>query len=513
MNAVISVPKGAGLENPRSANLYDPQTQIEIHSITQTYAPGNRIDPNNSFVSWNFQKVLSSQNSSQEVGTATITLTAEPLGAPGQTWKDLVSPQDLVVIYSSKDGPNLRTRFVGYVDDVLYFTDTTDAQNPQRYVQISASDPMVAFLANMVFTSQNISPAKTVGGVNAQGRAVLDFYKMINELAINWGGSSGGNNLAWPAWLAALLGKSTRASQLSNMTPSQTVSAILNTIMKALYQPVVQVRTKTFAGSATWLKLVSQAFADTSQFAGSAYWVTPQDGPLISSVLPVMNAPFLEFFGDMRSADEFGANSAAIPKPSPSGISFGQDQAQFCIVIRPTPFDTTSGAPGTSATAFEQLPMTDVWLKDTSGQQIYQTKEDVVNYYWVYPEGYMTQSNATLAAVKELYGALIDTASVVKYGLQPLEVPIFGQPQGNSAQAYNPQNIQKWEQALYDWYNQNPTYERGTLTIHGDPSVRVGQRIRVPSIRLIGYVEGVQETFDRFNQYTQTVTFSRGVYY
>ncbi|MFB5192943.1 hypothetical protein [Alicyclobacillus fastidiosus] len=515
--ANIYVPK-IGNENPRTANLYRPFSQIEIHTQNGTFGPGQDVDPSNSLMQWQYSKQLSASDSSDDIGQLTLNLTAgPPTKFSTSTWLDLISPMDLIVVYASKSGrssSDMRTRFIGYITDIYEVVDTeSNPTQPQRYIQILAQDLMMGLDTSIVFPTIALSYIKQDSD-----------YRKINNLLSNVLGldvSTFGNQIASGSipllsFLGSELNKSMSLNQLLLMDPSTATNLVLEKILSVVFSPQVQISSFRFSGTAGYIPtksgagLVTQAFDNTSQFAGAQYFVQPQEETFYAMFQGMMNAPFLEFFGDVRSSDQMGG----IPSPyngSPSGIAFGPDNATFQMVIRNTPFDTTSGAPGTSSNAFEQLPMTDVMLKDSSGKQWGKSMEDVVNYYYVYPEGFVQQGGAMIPVVNQLYGALLDADSITQYGLQPLEVPILGWPQ-DSNDAMNPVAVKKFEQALYDWYHLNPQFIRGTTTIHGDPSVRVGQRIRFPTVGLIGYVESLTETYTAMQSYESQVTFSRGVY-
>ena len=502
------IPRGVGIENPRSSHSFRSMSQIEIHTTNGVYAPGKLIDPSQSLVSWNYKKQLSSSSSSSEVGTLTLTLTAGIHGqSPTKRWDDLVAGMDLLVVYVSDNGPaNMRTRFIGYITDITYQEDTgSNPTSPQRNIVIQAQDLVMGLMTELIwaayavdFVQKNIAASKEFN----------KFYTMLSQSAANYQQSIG-SGLPLLLWLSAFLPKATSSSQLFLLTPSQATNILMQKIMPTLFAPVVSVSNHSFSGHATWLNLIAQRFADTSQFAGALYYVQPQDGSMYETIQPMMNAPFLEFFGDVRSADQM-ADIPGLYKGTKKAITFGPDNATFNLVIRNTPYDTTSGAAGTSSTVYEKLVTTDVYLKDQSQRNWGTTTSDVVNYFFSYPEGYMQQTG-TLNALNVQYGALVDAESVVKYGLQPLILPILGFPQSGT-NAYSPSAVKAWNQTLYDWYHLNPLYIRGTATIHGNPAVRVGTRIRFPTLGLTGYAEGLQEDFVNFQSYTSQVTFSRGVY-
>ena len=500
------VPKGSASENPQSSEQFRSMSQIEIHTTKDTYGPGRQLDPTLSLQSWHFKKTLSSSQSSNEIGTLSLQLTAGVIGQPPtSTWDEYVSVMDFIVVYASDDGPkNMRTRFIGYITDINYVEDTgSNPQNPQRSIQIQASDAMLGLQTELIWTSVKLTP---VAGETSSA-AFNRIYAAVQKGMASYGSSQSGN-VPILLWLLAFLDKSTKNSSLWFMSPSQTANLLVQNVMPALFSAAVSIRTKKFSGVATWLDVITQAFGDTSQFSGAFYFMQAQSGGIYSTLQSMMNAPFLEFFGDVRSADQMTDIPSAWTGTK-KGIAFGPDNASFNMVIRNTPFDTSSSAPGTKRRVYETLPITDVYLKETTSRQWGTTTSDVVNYFYCYPEGYLQQSKF-LAAINTSFGALVDTDSIAKYGMRPLEVPVLGYPTTYGTY-FSPSQMTSWNQTLYDWYKLNPEYIRGTATVHGNPALRVGTRVRFPAVGLTGYVEGVDEQYVAFQSYTATVTFSRGV--
>ena len=504
----IAIVPGAGAENVRTAEQYRSYGQIEIHTPTATYGPGSVLDPTLSLITVSIQKQLSSTNSTDEIGQATILLTSGIFHQdPSATWLDYVQIMDLVVVYLSNQGPsNLRTRFIGYITSIKEVIDTSNAQAPQRYIQILAQDPMMAFQTDLIFNT--LITQYTTSSTSQQKSVIQNLFRQmqatIGVLPKNPG------SIPLLSLFASVLGFTTYNNRLFTITPSETAHILMNGALTALFNPVSSVRNQYFAGSVGFVKLVTQAFDNTSQFSGAGYYVSAQSGTFYATLTQVMNTPFLEFFGDVRSADQLGS-SMLIPPPYTStnpGVSFGPDRATFNVVIRNTPFDTTSQCPGTSATYWEQLPVTTVYMKHTVQKNLGPDNTDVVNYYFVYPEGYVQQLQGFQNSLSTQYGALIDAPSVARYGLQQLVVPILGYPV-----SLNPAIVGQFRQTLYDWYKDNPLFYKGTVQIEGDETLRIGTRARLAGTGLTAYIEGIQETYTPFSSYDMTLTLSRGFAY
>ncbi len=506
----LKIARGLRKENVLTSNRFYSRSQIEIHTASATYGPHQSIDPSKNLMNWTYQKQLSSDNASNEIGTATITLTAGVTGLGAtSTWMDLVHIQDLVMIYVSPyRNSQMRTRFIGVITDISYQTDTnSDPENPTRNIQIQAEDLIMGLQSQILF------PVFAPTFINGTDTALQQLFTHLQQIVSTYGTTVNQNGLPLLNVFGALLQNSTSMSAFTALSPSRVAQIVVNQLAPILFTPTFYMRNRHHGGSTTWVQLITQAYADTTQFAGANYYVTPQEETLQSMLSSIMNPPFLEFFGDVRSADQLGG----IPSVSNNGAMFGPDNAQYYLVVRNTPFDTSSGLQGTSSTAFEELPITDVYLKNTSANQWYYTNSDVVNYYFVYPESFM-QMSGFQATVQMLYQALVDVDSVTKYGLQPMQIAVLGFPDFNTlftstaATTSIQQTLAQFNQTLYDWYKDNPSYLRGTVTIHGDPSIRVGQRIRIRSIGLVAYVEAVQENFVTYESYQAVVTFSRGVF-
>lgn len=507
--ANIHVPLGVNKGNPRTAQQFRSRSYIEIHTPSASYGPGQQYDPSKSLLQWTFNKTLSSQSASNNVGTASIVLTAgiNAEAGPTKMWTDFVSVQDLIVIRVSANGDNtMRTRFIGIISNIQYNDDTQSSpENPTRNITIQAQDLMVGLESQIVF------PVEKLKFVNSDNKHLVQLITDLEVIGSNTGGAMNSGYL-FPL-LSSLFSQSTSAGNLI-LSPSQLAQTIMDKMAKALYSPSFYIRNASTGSRVTWYNLVTQAFEHTHQFSGVNFYVTPQQETLSQMLASVMNPPFLEFFGDVRSADEM----SDIPSPyygRKATTSFGNDNAEFQMVIRNTPFNTSSSALGTSPDAFDQLPIVDAYLKTVSQRGIYRTTSDTVNYYLAYPQTYM-QNPGVQAAILSMYGAMVDVKSVTKYGLQPMEVPVLGflgfSAFGNPASSDIVATIEAFEQTLYDWYHLNPDYVRGSVTVHGNPILRVGKRVRFPQLGLTGYIEGIQETFINMTSYQTQVTFSRGLY-
>lgn len=81
-----------------------------------------------------------------------------------------------------------------------------------------------------------------------------------------------------------------------------------------------------------------------------------------------------------------------------------------------------------------------------------------------------------------------------KYGFQILETgyPLFPVPSVVVGQQGFASNLSAWLHNVYSW---NPIQESGSITIRGNPSVRVGQHINITEQSRQFYVEGVNQSF------------------
>ena len=511
----VFTPSGISKEGAQTVKRFKSRSTVEIHTPNGVYGPRNRsMDPSHSLIQWSYSKQLSSSNSSSDIGTLTLQLTA---GIPGKrqtdTWMNYVTPMNLIVISVSPDGlSKMRTRFVGYVTSINQYIDTTNAQNPTRYVEIQASDLMMGLDTEILFPSYKPQFINSLGYIPSE--TAMNLFLTLQKTYNYFGNISNSNSISlWSLW-ASLFTNIPSTNKLGLMTPSSMANLIIDKILGVMFTPIVKVSNSKTAMDATFLDLIEERFDDTSQFTGAEYFAQPSDGTYYSMITSVMNAPYLEFFGDCRSADEIN-DLPGIYTGTHAGISFGTDNATFCVVARNVPFDTSSGCPGTSPNPYKSLGTVDIYLKDTTNQQWGPDLTDVVNFYYVIPEGYLQQGSTLIPVANTLYGAKIDVESMLQYGMSPLQVTILGYPQSNG-DPYNPQDIELFQEALWDWYHKNPTYIKGSFSCHGNPLLRVGKRVKLHNADghkwLMGYIESVQETFVAMQSYSASVTFSRGEY-
>lgn len=469
------------------------------------------LDPSKSLLQWTFNKQLSSSNASDEIGTMDVTLTA---GVPGKpqttTWADLIQPMDLIVVYVGNSQKTMRTRFIGYIQSVTMQVDTTSPQNPQRSVQIQASDLLMGLNTQILFLAYQLAFLDTPNDSKA-AQTAENLLTAFGEEVSAVGQSITGGSIGWLSYFTSFAPNQISQKNALLLDPSSSARLLINDIATVLFNPVVKIGTSKFAGQASYRQLLSLCFADTSLFTGAQVFSQPQNGAIYDMITQMSNAPFLEFFGDVRSADE----QTDIPVPSgTTGVMFGPDNAQFCIVLRNTPYNTTSGLQGTASNAFEQLEAVDAFLKDTSQQSYGVDTSDVINYYQTVPQGYLQSGSTFVSAVNASIPGKVDVGSALKYGLQPLTVNVLGFPKEGGA--FAPLTINQFNDTLYDWYKDNPAYVKGSIQVHGNPLLKVGKRVRLRNLDghkwLDCYGEGVSETYVNMTSYTCNLTFSRGVY-
>lgn len=495
----ISIPQRIGKAQVNVANQFRSRAQVEFHTLTDVYGPGRRYDPTAGLQSLTTQTTLGSTGVSQ-IGSATITLSAGVFnGSPTLTWDQLLSLQNLVVIYLSAQGTrNMRTVFIGYISKIRYRIDTSDATNPTRSIVVTADDLLVAFNTNLVFNTYQMIPTND----GPQGDEVQLILNAVESVAADFG-TVASTAIPFYAWLYYYLDKTTKKSVLSSLSPSQMLHTLTEGLVAGLFSPQVRIQTKTTSGLFKWIQLISLCAAPTPYFQNAAYSISPQSESILSIIQQAQNAPFLEFFGDVRSADQL----QLIPPPesaADTGISFGPDNATYCVILRPTPFNTTSGAPGTAPNLFEQLYQTTVSLKDIITMDYGPDADEILNYYFVYPESYM-QNPSFAAAINTFFPVVYDPVSIAKYGLRDLQIGILGYGTVLESSYGNQLGT-----TLYDWYAKNDTYLFGTITLHGNPDIRIGQTILIQELNLSFYVESVSHEFIAMTSFHTTLTVSRG---
>jgi len=109
-----------------------------------------------------------------------------------------------------------------------------------------------------------------------------------------------------------------------------------------------------------------------------------------------------------------------------------------------------------------------------------------------------------------------------RYGLLPIRNSVmFIQ---KSATKTNDSLLKSWNNLFKHWYQYNRYFEKGSMTIMGNPGIRLGKRLDVmiegadkaegqqPEKRSY-YIESYVDTWDYPNRWSQDVTLTRGVYY
>lgn len=500
--------------NP-AADLYVPSLQVEIYGQSGAFGTGRSFDPTRDVL-----EVHTSKDLSQPLGTATLTLKAHVTdsGSAFTTWLDLLHPMDFLVIRASKTGDRLVTLFAGYITSITESMQVSTPGQERHAVTVQAADLMLGLTSPKLAVPSSGSQMPK----DQNGRpAVKQWATLFKALMDTYFGSVEDNVPNWMLnYLSSVL--HVEVPKGATIDPSALIALLVKYLTPALFNPQIKVGSGRGATTYGYLDLVNFAFSTMPDFVVTNFQVSPFDGAIFNVIQSLVNAPFYEFFGDIRSGDQIwdlglpdraiigsaaklpstellkGAHaSARVNRP---GFLSGQDQAAFYLVLRKTPFGSDLWP---KLGAYRLLP------EDLFAYDLGLNIQNIVNYYLVYPDGL----GATLTGyARNTWPAIADADSILTYSYQPLVVALQNL-QGKTTASnspYDPNTLNVFEKQLYEWYWKNPDFLSGTLQIRGDPAPRVGQRIEAGWWPFEAYIESVQHDIVVLQSYTTTLRISRG---
>jgi len=184
---------------------------------------------------------------------------------------------------------------------------------------------------------------------------------------------------------------------------------------------------------------------------------------------------------------------------------------------------------------------TNIKLTDIVRKEVFRDDSDVFTYFSMYPYELM---NWKIANLNGLYQDTTATSNPFLlrahtnfYGFRPIEIKSTFSPflldaknpddvaKGTAGGAQGPEKqlkvtepllrtyLRQFNTAVVDAYRYNPDYEKGTVNIMGDPTIRIGQYItmEIKNARPASfYVEGVSHSFTAFDRFTTTLRLTRG---
>lgn len=512
---------------------------------------GGSPDPTENLVSFNSQK-----NFSNPVGQATFTLTVQSSN-PSLQW-DMLPLMSMVVFQVRNDTPGSHfiTRFLGYVTDVGYSWDTTPSSG-QRFVKWTCQDPMMGFMTPMFFpTSVMIAPP---------GQPQAPVEELFQKLyALESAYAAGSTSLT--SFLGYMIKEFTNSQVFPYLlAPSEAMWYLMTVIIPNFFNPVTQLDSPYVSSPRIAWKDLFTLFLVPSDALKYSLLYPPSQTSWWQNVLPWINAPYFECFGDIRTADELGdlltydpilqptsavqtvplpsslqsqlqglspsavANvikAEKTPNPTQSGtdpthggtvpIEYGApghavqlDNAggRFCLVYRNTPYSPDN---------WESLKMTEIGDAITQ-YDAHRSTGQVMNIYEaidsIYLQTLSTAGGNASNLASLLMPMIFDNHSVLTYGMQnpfQAQVGAYAPDVGDNSSLMLTYSMVAWA-----WYNHNPDFWTGTLTTRGNPGIRMGQRIKLTSTGMEAYVEGITESASvmrgSIQPYQMSIQFSRGM--
>lgn len=167
------------------------------------------------------------------------------------------------------------------------------------------------------------------------------------------------------------------------------------------------------------------------------------------------------------------------------------------MVFRPTPFDSdTWGSLPIKTIDVEDLVNISIGISD-------------LETYTVFSLKYNGQELPLDRVIQEaLAPPLYNPEYYKKYGLKALtvQVPYFRLMTSSVGNSMN--SMKDLQQKLYDWYIKNNSMKNGSITIVGDPTIKVGTRLKLWDEEY--YIESVNHKFVCGQSYTTELGITRG---
>ena len=167
------------------------------------------------------------------------------------------------------------------------------------------------------------------------------------------------------------------------------------------------------------------------------------------------------------------------------------------MVFRPTPFDSAE---------WNSLPRKSIDIEDIVNLSLGISD---IETYTVFSLKYNGQELPLDRVVQEaLAPPIYNPEYYKKYGLKALtvQVPYFRLMTSSVGNERN--TMQSLQQKLYDWYIKNNSMKNGSVTILGDPTIKVGTRLSLWDEEF--YIESVNHKFVCGQSYTTELSLTRG---
>jgi hypothetical protein len=512
---------------------------------------GGSPDPTENLVSFNIQKSFTNP-----VGQATFTMTTQSSN-PSLKW-DMLPLMSMIVFQVRDDTPGSHfiTRFLGYITDVGYSWETTPSSG-QRFVTLTCQDPMMGFMTPMFFpTSVMIAPP----GQSQSTVSELFMKLYILEAAYAAGSTS------LTSFLGYMIQQFTNSEVFPNIiAPSEALWYLMTVIIPNFFNPVTQLDSPYVSSPRIAWKDLFTLFLVPSDALKYSLLYPPSQTSWWQNILPWINAPYFECFGDIRTADELddlltydsilqptsavqtatlpaslqnqtqGLSPSAVanvikaeknPNPTQSGtdptmggtvpirygapghaVQFDNAGGRFCLVYRNAPYSPDN---------WESLKMTEIGDTVTQLDQ-HRSTGQVMNIYEAIDSIYL-QTLSTAGGSAANFASLqmpmvFDNQSVLTYGMQnpfQAQVGAYAPDIGDNSALMLTYSMVAWA-----WYNHNPDFWTGTLTTRGNPGIRIGQRIKLTTTGMEAYVEGITESASIMRggvqPYQMSIQFSRGM--
>jgi LysM repeat protein len=467
------------VKTPMSGKVYRPLIEVSFHSQNTVYTAksgtvnkyGEKLNPNDVILSVTTQKQLDTP-----AGAWSMTLA-------GVQWAGRIRPQDIAVIKMGYAGEaKLTTVMVGLVDKANRKMSMGGDGKPQLNSTITGRD------FGKLFVKDVLKFYPEIAGKNAS-----DFFL---------------TDVGWINLMKIFTTDSTMKG-----TPARIIWNIMQYIFPKIQDVSWKVWNETLptpaAKTVLAKDLIHCMLGKIDFFMPFVFTADQYEGAIWNLVQRAAPATFTELFIDCRDPYEFWHASEAgrlvphdielntVETKSTNYFRFGQDGVKITLCLRQTPFESAHK---------KNLKRHTITQMDVISEDMSISDEQHYNLFWA-----GTSINPLGIDLKRVAPPLMNEANAKKYGLNPLEVNVEGME--ISAQTVLEGMSKEYTKKLKAWFENNHTYWSGTLEIRGKADIRIGQMVNYQSQTFNNeyYVEGVQHTHNLYQDWTTTLTLTRGM--
>lgn len=440
---------------------------VDFHTETALYSAVGSSQPTDDILNVNTTKTLDSP-----AGTWNAELVYRP-DKNGKTWYDKLKPQDLVVIQMGRRPGALDTVMVGLVDDVRKTRKLGQNNEQMRRIKVSGRDMGKALVKALIKWFPQFSEADDFPINEFTGqKSILQMLQFYTKEAYQIG------------------------------SPAMLIQNALTNILFSIMSYQVKYWRNGSVVDAGLAEIMRFLLGKTDNII--PFWTAMSnfEGAIWNYLTSVQNAPFNELFIDTRT--DYGTMVPNLEASSYNvgrfSATFGEDKSKVVLFLRPTPFNEDD---------WSNLYTHEVTDVDIIDEDLGRSDHENYNMFLAKPKLNIFGETPYGAMVKPRFNA----ENIKRHGISFLDVAVEGLFDGQNLTDAVVKSGENLSDTLKRWYENNVNYENGSITLHGNGKVKVGQRIYNKDTGMVYYVESVSQNFTNYGEWKTPVSVSRGQKY